>query len=371
MNFKAMPVLARAVASLAVASSMALAADPAPAQVGWTQLQVDGRPLTLVYPTDRAARPTAVGPFRLEVAVDALLADGPPRRLILMSHGTGGHPSPDHALASRLARAGFIVAQPLHAGDHAADPSQAGPASWRARPAEISRALDALAADPMWGPRLRLDRVGLHGMSAGGVTAIALAGGQWNTLMLVRHCQQHLEADLGFCFNGIVDPAAQAERRAVYERSRGVPEALLPAALTAWQGGRSIDDTEAHGGDPRPDPRIASVTVSVPVAAIFSPASLARIRVPIGVVGAEADEMLLPKYHSRYLLQHCRLCVDLGDLPLAGHFDLLEPWPEPIARAAAAAQPRGARPNPSFDAAQRSWAFDRIAEFHRRHLDQD
>ena len=47
-------------------------------------------------------------------------------------------------LAATLARAGFVVAQPLHQGDNHQDTTLAGPDSWQRRPAEITRTLDAL-----------------------------------------------------------------------------------------------------------------------------------------------------------------------------------------------------------------------------------
>ncbi len=187
------------------------AASAATAQVGLARVDLGGVPVTLVYPTAAAASRQAYGPFELDVAADAEPLPGV-RRLVVISHGTGGSPLPDHALAAALVRAGFVVAQPLHAGDNHQDASR-GPESWVTRPQEVSRVIDALAAHPAWSGRLKLDRVGVHGHSAGGLTALTLAGARWRTLNLVRHCQQHLEDDLGFCLNGAADPAVQARRR--------------------------------------------------------------------------------------------------------------------------------------------------------------
>ena len=97
-------------------------------------------------------------------------------------------------------------------------------AAWRTRPQELSRVIDALAAHPIRQPLLQLDRVGVHGMSVGGVTALALAGAQWRVLSQVQHCSAHAGADLGFCLNGLTDPQAQAARTADHERARGLPE---------------------------------------------------------------------------------------------------------------------------------------------------
>jgi len=350
--------LARKLLALALAATAGLAT----AQVGITRWQVGDLPVTLVYPSPEPARLTMLGPFELKVAPDALPQPGP-LRLVVMSHGTGGSPLSDHALAARLAQAGFLVAQPQHAGDNHTDTSRAGPPSWRLRPQEVTRVIDALAADPDWGPRLQLDRVGVHGMSAGGVTALALAGAQWRGLDFVRHCQAPFEADPGFCFAGAADPVARSARQANFERARDVPEAFLPVELTAWQGGRGAD-----AADPRPDPRVAAVTLAVPVAAIFSAESLKRVRIPVGVVSAGRDRLLMPAFHSDHVLRHCTSCTSLAHLADAGHFDLLAPWPSAVAEATAARFAQGGSPEPGFQPRERSAAFDRIAAFFVREL---
>ncbi len=346
--------------------AMAAAAvlTPAAAQVGMTQIQSGGLSVTLVYPTLLAATPQAIGPFPVVVALDSPPAprnDGGTgrRSLIVLSHGTGGSPLADHQLAATLARAGFVVAQPLHQGDNHLDSSRAGPDAWQSRPREITRTLDALAAHPQWNRLLDVDRVGVHGMSAGGATALTMAGAGWRVLDLVNHCHTHLDDDPGFCFNGLPDPQRQNERRASFERARGVPESYLPAFLTTVHGA---------GLGSRPDARVVAVTVSVPVAALFSEASLQGIRVPVGVISAGRDTMLLPRFHSDRLLRHCGACEPIAHLAGAGHMDLLGPWPAALALAAAAQQARGGMPEPGFDGELRQKAFDGVAVFYQRQL---
>lgn len=358
-------LLSVAPAALLIALTLFCVATRAGAQVAITQWQSPrlAKPVTIVYPTQAVARPTTFGPFSLDVAVD-----GPPNprrhRLVVLSHGTGGSPLADHALASQLARAGFVVAQILHDGDNHLDQRLAGPESFRLRPIEAIRVIDALAADAAWSSRLDLSKVGVHGMSAGGVTALSLAGAQWRTLNLVRHCLAHPQDDEGFCFQGARTPEKRAERQARFDRARFWPEFVLPAELKTWHGGRS---PASDRDDPRPDPRIASVTAAVPVAAIFSEESLRRIRVPVGLVSARSDAVLVPRFHSGHVLAHCKGCELLADLP-AGHFDVLWPWPEAVAKAVAAQQWRGGEPTPGFDATLRDRAHDRIVDFHRQHL---
>jgi predicted dienelactone hydrolase len=335
------------------AFALAAACVTASAQVGLSRLDVGGLPVTLVYPTAQRATPQSFGPFTIEVAPDAAPAAGV-GALVVLSHGTGGSPMADHDLAATLARAGFVVAQPMHAGDNHADTSGAGPDAWATRPREVSAVIDALARHPLWSTRLRLDRVGVHGMSAGGVTALALAGGQWRTLDLVRHCLAHADDDPGFCFNGLADPKAQGERRERYERARGVPEFLLPWPVREVRGG--------------PDPRVAAVTVAVPVVAPFSRESLARIRVPVGVIEAGRDTMLLPRFHSERLLRECGSCERLARLDGAAHMDLLAPWPAELAARQAQREARGGAPEPGFDPSARRAAFERVAAFFTRQL---
>ena len=343
---------------------------PTATAVGMAQLKVGDMPVTLVYPTQQAARSVVMGPFVLQVAPDATPQPGL-HRLVVMSHGTGGSALSDHSLAATLARAGFVVAQPLHAGDNYRDASRAGPDSWVTRPQEVSRVIDALAADPVWNALLQLDQVGVHGMSAGGVTALSLAGAQWRLLDMVQHCLANggtgAEADLGFCFNGLADPAAQAARKVSFERARDVPTAYLPDSMKAVHGGLT-PDAAAGRTDVRPDPRVAAITLAVPVSAIFSAESLARIRVPVGLVTAGRDTQLLPEFHSNHVLRNCTACKRLADLPGAGHMDLLSPWPEAVAKASGAMQARGGYPEPGFDARELDAAFEAIARFFVRQL---
>jgi len=88
--------------ALGVALVLSVASAAAVAQTGVAQIEADGMPLCLVYPSAARARPMASGPFTLSVAPAAPPLPGS-RRVVLMSHGTGGNPLAEHALAARLA----------------------------------------------------------------------------------------------------------------------------------------------------------------------------------------------------------------------------------------------------------------------------
>ena len=130
------------------------------------------------YPSLAPEEPVRLGPYEIELAADGA-PEGESLPLVVVSHGMGGSPWLYRTLAAHLARAGFVVALPEHPGDNRSDSSLSGTvANLEARPRHLRRVIDGLFADPVLGPRLKPDEVGLIGHSMGGYTALALAGGR-------------------------------------------------------------------------------------------------------------------------------------------------------------------------------------------------
>jgi predicted dienelactone hydrolase len=312
-------------------------------------------PLTLVYPTTEKIERIQRGPFALDVALDAQPQQGN-RRLIVMSHGSAGSSFNDFQLASTFARSGYIVVQPLHTGDNSKDSSKAGPESFKTRPLEVTKAIQTMIADSQFGSLFDATKIGVHGMSAGGATALTFAGAQWSMLTMIQHCGKHLDEDIGFCLSGVgSDKTAAAKRRSQFQLGSMTPVAFLPADI------KSLSVTPS-------DPRIRAVSVSVPVAAIFTADSLSKINTPVAVLGAANDEWLLPKFHSDYVMKHCKTCVNLGLLPKATHMDLVAPWPAELAKSIAEKATRGGLPNPAFDVKERQAGFERLVQFYNQQL---
>lgn len=293
-----------------LAATLAL---PAAAGTGLATIaptETDG-PVTVYYPTAAPDTTLQRGPFTLALAPDA-----PPRagngRLVVISHGSGGSPWVHADLARTLVDAGFVVALPKHRGDSAGDDGQPGPVSWMQRPAEVSRAIDAVGRDPRFAPHLVLDRVGMYGMSAGGHTALAIAGGRWSPAGFVRHCETHLAED----FNTCVGLATRLTGGAF----DGLKLWLAKTILRLRFGGDDTPRTHA-------DPRIAAVVAGVPLAADFDMASFAAPPVPLGLVTAARDAWLVPRFHSERVLAACPRCEHVADLPGGGHGALLAPPP--------------------------------------------
>lgn len=336
-----------------LAALVGCATVAAQAGVGLLQLPApvtgDG-PVTVFYPTAASDQPVQRGPFALHLAEGAVPARGN-GHLVVISHGSGGNPWVHADLARALVDAGFVVAMPEHQGDNARDMAHVGPESWRRRPAEVSRAIDTVQHDNRLAPLLAFDSVGMFGMSAGGHTALSLAGGRWSPAHLRDHCMAHLAEDFQSCVG-------------LATRLRGNLLDGPKKAIATFVIRHRLDDERWVTHE---DPRIRAVVAGVPFAADFDPASLATPRVPLALVTAGGDAWLTPRFHSGAILHACLpRCELLADMPTAGHAALLSPPPPPevlgpIARDLLSDPP-------GFDRHELPAVDARIVAFFRRHL---
>jgi predicted dienelactone hydrolase len=334
-----------------LATLLVCAAAWAQAGVGLTQLKPIGPdgPVTVFYPTAATDQGVKRGPFDMKLAPEAPPAQGN-SRLVVISHGSGGNPWVHSDLARALVNVGFVVAMPQHKGDNVQDPSMPGPESWKMRPAEVSRAIDAVAADPRFAGIISFDRIGMYGMSAGGHTALTLAGGRWSPAQLRRHCEADIANDFASCVGLIT-------------RLRGnfLDDVKIGVALNVIRHRLADETWYTHT-----DPRIRAIVAGVPFAADFDPASLATPAAPLGLVTARQDQWLVPRFHSDRILAACKSCELIADLPDGGHGVLLSPPPPPevlgeVARELLADPP-------GFNRRQLPDVDRRIAAFFIRHL---
>lgn len=332
--------LAALIGSLAASATTGLIVLPAAEGSG---------PLTVAYPTQAPATTLQRGPFTLQATPDARPAGGN-HRLIVLSHGSGGSVWTQFDLAQTLVAAGFTVAMPLHAGDNFEDQCDVGPVSWARRPQEVSQAIDRIAAQSAPGGRLAplqldLRRVGMYGMSAGGLTALVLAGGHWSPARLAQHCEAHLEQDFAACVGlslTLTGGPLDADKIALARR-----------AIRARLG----DDTAWRSWT---EPRIAAVVAAVPMGATFDLDSLARPRVPFALVRAEHDAWLVPRFHSDAVHAACAArCPVLVDMRAGGHGSTLSP-PAPGLSGPLA---RLLDDPPGFDRGSLPGVFERIRDY--------
>ena len=330
-------------------AALALAAAAAQASVGLTELpgkDSDG-PVTVFYASSTDARTVSRGPFTFQLAEQGVPTRGN-GRLVVLSHGSGGSAWAYADLARALVDAGFVVAIPEHKGDNYKDKSLVGPETWKRRPAEISRAIDAVAQDPRLSPLLDLQKVGMYGMSAGGHTALSLAGGRWSPARLKEHCEAHLAED----FQGCVGLASSLS---------GGPFDGAKMTIALWIIRAKLGDTAWYT---HADKRIAAVVAGVPFATDFDTASLSSPRVPLGLVTARQDKWLLPRFHSDPVLQACQGCERVADFAKGGHGALLSPLPP---RATGLLGELINDP-PGFDRTETAGVDRKIVAFFRKHL---
>ena len=336
--------------NLSVLAAFALHSLIATAQVGLTELAGapgDG-PITVFYPSGSAVRPVQRGPFILQVAQEGAGQRGN-GRLIVISHGSGGAPWVYTDLAQHLVRAGYIVALPEHAGDNWHDMGKVGPESWKLRPLEVSRAIDALAHDARFGPLFEATRVGVHGMSAGGHTALALAGGRWSKAILLSHCEANLADDFAACTG------------AATELTGGPLDSIKKAIARPLIRRTLADDTSSYG---HTDGRIKAVVAAVPGAADFDLQTLTSPAVPLGLIQAAQDRWLVPRFHSASVITQCTTCETIASLPDAGHGALLAPLPPDLEGRIG----RLLADPPGFQRAELPKLYQRIEAFFNKHL---
>jgi predicted dienelactone hydrolase len=258
-----------------------------------------------------------MGPFTLRVAINA-----PPetrfKGLIILSHGTGGSELGHSSLAEWLARSGYLVAALRHPGDNWQDRSmwEKGPeAFFVERPRQASRVIDALLGDPDWKSRIATDAkgpsIGVLGHSAGGFTAIALAGGQSDLSRIAAHCGTEAADDPLFCSMG----------------GRGL-KAPPPIAPTT-------------------DKRVRAVVVMAPMGVVFTESSLAGIDIPTSVYAAERDRWLVPRFHAEWIAKNVPR-AEFHPVANAWHFAFMD-------------RPRVPTPTLDGDAAADPPGFDRAA----------
>lgn len=312
---------ARFCCGMLTASSLLLSWPLIATEAGWRPYLVPGSAsnpesiqVTLFYPTQAPARDIPMGPFTLRVAIKA-----PPeaqfKGLIVLSHGTGGSELAHSSLAEALARGGYLVAALRHPGDNWEDRSiweKEPGAFFTERPRQASRVVDALLGDADWKDRIAADaagpRIGVLGHSAGGFTAIALAGGQSDLSRIGAHCKKDRADDPLFCSMG----------------STGQPsQGLLTLAPTT-------------------DRRIRAVVAMAPMGVVFTASSLAGIDIPVSVYAAQDDRWLVPRFHAEWIAKNV-LRAEFHPVANAWHFAFMDRpnLPTPTLDGDAAADPPG------------------------------
>lgn len=279
------------------------------------------------YPTDEQPKSQRLELSNQIVAADAIPA-GVSLPLVVISHGTGGSLSSHYDTALALAEAGFVVAAPTHPGDNFRDQSQATQV-WL-RTAQLHGLIDYMLAD--WTGHARLDatRVGAFGFSAGGLTALAAAGGVPDLSRLADHCRAH----------------------PTFFDCKLIAGAGAPTARPEW----------IH------DRRIKAVVSAAPALGFtFDKNGLALVREPLQLWRAGDDKILPHPFYAEAVRVALPRAPETHVVSGAGHFDFLAP----CSPALAAIQPTICSSASGFDRAAFHAEFNaKVVRFFQERLSQ-
>lgn len=292
------------------------------------------------YPTRDRETAWQAGPFLIEATRNATpIAD---RRfpVVLLSHGRRGGPLSHRELATALARAGFIVILPTHVGDAYGSPP--APTQSRIlidRPRQAEASLNAVLADPRFSASVDENRIGMIGFSAGGYTALILAGATPDFRAAVAYCSAH-------------DDPGSCPRRVVQGGTTPVAEstAAITPELAAWK--------------PPFDRRVKALVLMDPLAVMFDASALSAVRVPTLLYRPQNDAYLGGTANALAVAAGLQPRPQMEVVP-GNHFVFIDPCPDSIAPD----EPMVCQDAPGVDRAQIHRRIEHeVVSFLREHL---
>lgn len=282
-------ILSRCLLALAMVVGPMGAADAAPWVAGLHHMTltdpVDNRPMQALafYPAKGHTRASHIDGYALEVAEEAPVAQGR-FSLLVLSHGNTGSPLALHYLATSLAKQGYVVVAVVHPGDNARDPSRLGTLSnLYGRPLQVSAAITAARSDALLGPRLNGGKVGLIGYSAGGETALILAGARPDLDRLRAYCLERPDDHDACKTHGVL----------IADRSELSPQA---------------------------DSRVGAVMLMAPLSLLFGRHALVDVHLPALIYSGDKDQLVAVDRNAQALARKLPLTPDYRLLAGAGHF---------------------------------------------------
>ncbi|WP_242468281.1 alpha/beta hydrolase family protein [Burkholderia plantarii] len=328
---------------LAIVGTCSALAAPAAFHAGVIRLTVVGEaaPFDTVvfYPTHEREVPWQAGPFTVEATRNAPPVPDHRFPVVVISHGRGGGPLSHRELAVALARAGFIAVLPTHVGDASGYPR--APSQARIlidRPRQAEAALDAVLTDPRFSASVDVGRIGMIGYSAGGYTALILAGAKPDFGYASAYCANH--DDSGSC------PRSPSGG----DTNGAQGKAAVPAELAAWQ--------------PPVDRRLKALVLMDPLAMMFEAPGLSAVQVPTLLYRPQDDSYLGSARNALAVVSGLPTPPAVHIVP-GNHFVFIDPCPTSVAASVALI----CRDAPGVDRVEIHRRIDQeVVDFLRAHL---
>ena len=262
-------------------------------------------PMAVMYPTFTPGKTEKLGPYSLDVSVDAAPKKGV-FPLILISHGSGGSHLVYRTLAHHLAVNGFIVGMPEHPFNNRNNNTLEGTIeNLTNRPRHILTAINWFFESRKFAKFLKPDAVSIIGHSMGGYTALAVAGG-------------------------------------------------VPTSLPIESSDKSSQQVSVT-----PDSRVKALVLLAPASVWYrGDGALSEVNVPILMLVGEKDEYTPFGYHAQIILDGVpdKANIQHRIVENAGHFSFLSPFPESMT-------------NASFPPSQDPYGFNRESFHHEQNAE--
>ena len=260
--------------------------------VGIVSLTTQGEykvPVAVWYPSVAPTESWRAGPYRINATRNAPPEPGR-HPLVLLSHGSGGGEFGHADLAEALAQRGYVVAAPRHLGDsHDQPEGQGSDVQLIGRPWQAVATLDAVLADARLAPAIDAQRIGMAGFSAGGYTALVMAGARPELPLANAHCRAHPD-------NKVICPQGAATQRKITR-----PGWALPS-----------------------DRRVRAAVVMAPFGIVFDAKGLADVTIPLRIYKASDDQVLRNAWNADAVLGMLPARTEHAEL-LGGHYVFLAP----------------------------------------------
>jgi predicted dienelactone hydrolase len=231
--------------------------------------------MVVMYPTKSPAKSVSLGPYNMNLSLDAAIVQGR-FPLSIISHGSGGSHLVYRTLAHYLASNGFIVGMLEHPFNNRNNNSWGNTIENLVnRPRHLQIAIDWFFDNAKFASHILSQAVSVIGHSMGGYTALVLAGGKptvYSTEPADGHCQE---------INTTLDLR--------------ITSLVLLAPATIWF--RYIG-------------------------------ALTKVKLPVLLLAAEKDEYT-PYFHSQIVVDGVpdKTKVQHRIIKNAGHFSFLSPFP--------------------------------------------